>query len=101
MSIDWEALAKAEEDDRVREYERAQREDGHRGDDPTKRDYVIVKDFLKALHDAGLLPQWPNLTRVVIDANIDDGVVRMYVDQIPSGALLTIAPLMPKPEGKT
>lgn len=58
------------------------------------RTYLMVKDFLKALHEAGVLPQYPQCSRVVIDANINDGLVIMYVDQIPSEALLTIAPLM-------
>lgn len=73
-------------------------------DQPAKplaeRPFVTSKDFLAALRDAGLLPQWPNLTRVVIDADMNSPIptVRMYVEQIPSGALLTVAPLMRAPE---
>lgn len=62
------------------------------------RPYVRVVDFLKALHEAGLLPQYPMLSRVVIDADVRKGVVSMYVDQIPSEALLTVTPLMPEPQ---
>lgn len=54
----------------------------------------MVKDFLKALHEAGVLPQYPNCSRIVIDADINDGLVRMYVDSIPSEALLEVSPLM-------
>lgn len=65
--------------------------------DKTKRDFVLGKDMLKALHEAGLLPQYPYCSRVVIDISPTDAV-RMYVEQIPSGALLTLAPLMPAAE---
>lgn len=58
------------------------------------RPYLMVKDFFKALHEAGVLPQYPQCSRVVIDADINDGLVRMYVDQIPSEALLDLTPLM-------
>lgn len=58
---------------------------------------MLVEDFFKALHQAGLLPQYPNLSRVVIDADVAKGLVNMYVDQVPSGALLSIAPLVPPP----
>lgn len=64
---------------------------------PNERNFVLTKDFLKALHEAGLLPQYPWCSRVVIDANIGQGgggMVQMYVDQIPSGALLNIAPML-------
>lgn len=64
------------------------------------QDFVLVVDFMKALHAAGLLPQYPSCSRVVIDADIYDGIVKMYVDQIPSGALLTI-PLLMNPSQPT
>lgn len=57
------------------------------------RKYVLGKDMLKALHAAGLLPQYPMCSRVVIDIQ-PNKVVSMYVNQIPSGALLNIVPLM-------
>ena len=57
------------------------------------RKYVIGKDMMKALHTAGLLPQYPMCSRVVIDIR-PNNVVQMYVAQIPSGALLNIVPLM-------
>lgn len=56
--------------------------------------YLLVKDFLKALGDAGILHDFPNYNRVVIDADIEKGVVMMYVNHIPSEALLSITPLM-------
>jgi len=65
----------------------------------TGRPYVLVEDFFKALHQAGLLPQYPMVSRIVIDADVAKGLVNMYVDQVPSGALLSIAPLVPPPAG--
>lgn len=62
-------------------------------EDKTNLRYVKATDFMKALHEAGLLPQYPWCTRVVIDAKVGY-MVQMYVDQIPSGALLKIPPLM-------
>lgn len=65
-------------------------------DPPEQRPYVTTKDFMRALHDAGILPQYPWCSRVVIDCDGRQGVstVKMYVDQIPSGALLAIPALM-------
>ena len=60
---------------------------------PTERRYVLGKDLLKALHETGLLPQYPMCSRVVINI-VPNEVVQMYVEQIPSGALLNIPPLM-------
>jgi len=69
-------------------------QDQHPADPPEGRRFALTRDFFKALHDAGLLPQYPMCSRVVIDCDINNGAVRMYVDQIPSGALLTIPALM-------
>lgn len=62
-------------------------------EDKTTRKFVMSTDFMKALHEAGLLPQYPWCSRVVIDAKVGD-TVQVYVQQIPSGALLRIIPLM-------
>lgn len=62
-------------------------------EDKTERNWVKATDFMKALHEAGLLPQYPWCSRVVLDARVGH-TVAMYVDQIPSGALLKIPPLM-------
>lgn len=63
---------------------------------PTGQKFVQSKTFLRALHEAGLLPEYPYVSRVVIDADVRDGggIVRMYIDAIPHDALLSIAPLM-------
>lgn len=55
------------------------------------KDYIIASDFLKALGDAGILPNWEQTHRVVIDATVGD-LVKMYVDAIPSEALLDLVP---------
>ena len=49
---------------------------------PTGQKFVQSKVFLRALHEAGLLPEYPYVSRVVIDADVRDGgsIVRMYVD---------------------
>jgi hypothetical protein len=59
------------------------------------KDYIIASDFLKALGDAGILPNWEQTHRVVIDATVGD-LVKIYVDAIPSEALLDLVPLMEK-----
>lgn len=69
-------------------------------EDKTERTWVTAADFMKALHEAGLLPQYPWCSRVVIDARAGD-TVQMYVDQIPSGALLRIPPLMQEEDHET
>lgn len=51
--------------------------------------YITGKDFLKALHDAGLLPHWPMLTRVIIDVPTD-GVVQMHVQTIAPARLVDL-----------
>ena len=61
--------------------------------DPRPRPFVIGRDFLKALHEAGLLPSYPNCSRVVIDVRPNE-LVMFYVEEIPNEALLNIIPLM-------
>jgi len=57
------------------------------------RPYVFGRDMLKALHVAGLLPAYPNVSRVVIDIRPTE-LVMFYVEEIPNEALLNIVPLM-------
>ena len=57
------------------------------------RPFVFGKDMLKALHVAGLLPAYPNVSRVVIDIRPNE-LVMFYVEEIPNEALLNIVPLM-------
>jgi hypothetical protein len=52
--------------------------------------WVMSSDFFYALHKAGVLPGWPWLTRVVIDAQVGN-TVRMFVEHIPGATLLDVA----------
>lgn len=54
------------------------------------RPYVHGRDLLFALYEGGLLPQWPLCNKVVIVAD-STSPVRMYVEQIPTAALLDVA----------
>ena len=76
-------------------------DDMHQAEPPEGRRYVRTDQFFKALHDAGLLPEYPMVSRVVIDADGTQGkaVVRMFVDRIPGSALLEIPALMTAPTG--
>lgn len=72
-------------------------EDPRPVDPPEGRRFVRTRDFFKALHDAGLLPEYPMVQRVVIDCQARNGAVLMYVDRIPASALLEIPALMTAP----
>lgn len=55
--------------------------------------YLMSVDALRALYEAGLLPDYPMVHRVVLDFKAGD-IARMYVDRIPTGALMSILPLI-------
>jgi hypothetical protein len=52
-------------------------------------DYIQGKHFMKALHEAGLLPEWPMLTRLIIDV-VPDQPVMMHVERIGSKRLVEV-----------
>lgn len=58
---------------------------------PEERNYLMTKDLGAALHAAGLLPQWPWISRITIDAKAG-GAVMMYLEVIGSGKLLKVIP---------
>ncbi len=54
-----------------------------------ERTWTHGRELLFALHKAGLLPSWPNLTRVVLDIRADS-IVKMYVEEILSSKILQV-----------
>lgn len=53
------------------------------------RDYMLGRDFMRALNRAGILPEWPMLTRIIIDIEPDQPVT-MHVQRIGSAKIVDV-----------